>query len=326
LGAVTPFSLKADLIPQRSVLSLVEENDAFVGRDEHYTQGAQLTYLEAEDRLPRWLTNFFTVLPAWGFSESLGRAGVGIGQKLYTPKNLALSTPQLTDRPYAGWLYFTSILQRRGSGWWNLPMQESLQLDAGIIGPAALGERAQNVAHVDLGLGGSPQGWDNQLPNEPAFELKYARLLRWQFFTDGNFAAEVLPGAGLSLGTVNTSLRAGGTLRFGWRLPEDYGPSLLDSLVTASGGRPREGEDHDGVYFFGGVVGRVVAYNAFLDGTAFRTSQSIDKENLVGDFFAGLVISLRYVDGGMTWVTRTREYSGQPVWDTFVSVFIRGRF
>jgi hypothetical protein len=109
-------------------------------------------------------------------------------------------------------------------------------------------------------------------------------------------------------------------------LPEDYGPSLLDSLVTASGGRPREGEDHDGVYFFGGVVGRVVAYNAFLDGTAFRTSQSIDKENLVGDFFAGLVISLRYVDGGMTWVTRTREYSGQPVWDTFVSVFIRGRF
>ena len=45
------------------VLAVADDNDALVGTDRHYTQGARISYLSRDDALPRWLQSFSSFLP-----------------------------------------------------------------------------------------------------------------------------------------------------------------------------------------------------------------------------------------------------------------------
>ena len=51
--------------------------------------------------------------------------------------------------------------------------------------------------------------------------------------------------------------------------------------------------------------------NIFLDGNTFKDSHSVDKEPLVGDFQAGLVLTWKGYRLSFTSVHRTREFEGQ---------------
>jgi hypothetical protein len=117
------------------------------------------------------------------------------------------------------------------------------------------------------------------------------------------------PHIGGALGNVYTYANAGVTIRYGKRLPNDYGPPRIQPGLPGSGVfSPVSGFDW---YVFAGIDGRAVARNIFLDGNTFRDSRSVDKEPLIGDLQFGLVLYWPVMRLSYTHVLRTREFQTQ---------------
>src|SRR3546814_20979967 len=110
----------------------------------------------------------------------------------------------------------------------------SIQLEIGVVGPAALGEETQNTYHRISGVDES-NGWDNQIENEPGIVLSYERTWRglWQSDT-GKFGIDLTPYLGGSLGTVYTYAAPGAALRFGD--PKSAGEGKSVAARVALGG------------------------------------------------------------------------------------------
>ena len=71
---------------------------------------------------------------------------------------------------------------------------------------------------------------------------------------------------------------------------------------------------------FGGVDGRWVWRNFFLDGNTFKDSPRVAKEPLVGEARVGVTLVLKRIEvtGALTW--RTLEFETQKEADAFGSV------
>src|SRR6201999_687359 len=94
---------------------------------------------------------------------------------------------------------------------------------------------------------------------------------------------------GTSIGNIYDYVNAGAMARFGVNLPKDYGPMRIEpSLPGSDYFEPTAGF---GAYVFGGVDGRAVARNLFLDGNSFEDSRSVDKFNLVDDAIFGAALT-----------------------------------
>jgi hypothetical protein len=100
------------------------------------------------------------------------RWGFGIGHQIYTPRNTLTPNPDPRDRPYAAFLYGALVLQRQ-----EADALSTFELQAGAVGPSALGEFIQNNTH-DLIRDYSANGWDRQLKHEPAVNLVFERVQR----------------------------------------------------------------------------------------------------------------------------------------------------
>ncbi len=250
------------------------------------------------------------------------RFGYALGQNIYTPRNIRSPIAVTYDRPYAGWLYFGMMLQRQGHQG-GIPVNDSFELDLGFIGPESFAAQAQAWWHT---VGGwiVPKGWGNQLKTEPAIDIKYDR--QWKFTTASQgVGLELIPNAGFSLGNVATYAGAGALVRFGYNIPNDFGPQTIDSLASPTGDRAPRTHPF-GWYIFGGADGRAVLHNAFLDGNLYQRSPHVEKEPLVADFKAGLVLAFRRFDITGSFVQRTREYKGQPRSDRFGSIALNFSF
>ena len=68
------------------------------------------------------------------------------------------------------------------------------------------------------------------------------------------------------------------------------------------------------------MEGRYVAHSIFLDGNTFRDSHSVDREPLVGDLQAGLVLTWKDVRLSFTNIFRTDEFEGQSSPTEFGSI------
>ncbi|MFO7970547.1 MAG: lipid A deacylase LpxR family protein [Desulfobacterales bacterium] len=302
------------------------ENDFFGGgTDRHFTHGTRFDCLTQP--IP-WITNAAKKLP-WFIGEDelthpenalKTRASISIGQNIYTPEDI--TDPQLIteDRPYAGWLYMGfGLVANQGSR-----RYDKLELDIGVVGPLSFAEEVQKAWHSILGLS-KPEGWDNQLENEPGINLFYeqARRLEKNMLLYG-LEYDVIPHFGGSLGNVFTYAASGLTLRIGPDLDEDFGPPRIRPSLPGGGFfRSKKGVNW---YVFAGVEGRAVLYNIFLDGNAFSDSHSVDKKLWVGDLQAGLTIQVHRVRISYTQIYRTKEYHKQDRADAFGSLSISYQF
>ena len=59
--------------------------------------------------------------PNLGLKFEAPRLGYALGQNIYTPNNLRASGMITYDRPYAGYIYFGALLQRRGRSFGHIP-------------------------------------------------------------------------------------------------------------------------------------------------------------------------------------------------------------
>jgi lipid A 3-O-deacylase len=320
LAAIAPATAAPRLLGP--ALTLLQENDLVVETDRHYTQGLKLVYLAGEaDAAEDILTaRAARALPVGNVNLEAARYGLGVGQVIFTPKNLKESALQVDERPYAGYLFVAAVLQRRGVTRDGHDVLDHFELDLGVIGPESLAENAQNTVHR---LRSFPlaRGWDNQIRTEPGGALRLERRARLTVGDGDGFAAQFLPHAGASLGNVATFGSLGALVRTGWRLPPDFGAETIDSLTPVSGGRPR-GDASPGLggYIFAELEGRAVGHNAFLDGNTARDSHSVSKEPVVGDLRFGVALVSAHCDLSYTQVIRSREFEGQRGADAFGSL------
>lgn len=285
------------------IFSFVLENDLFANTDRHYTNGARFSWLTAEGKEPDWLEKVGKAFPMFYGAKDI-RVAYALGQNMYTPRNIARRNPNPDDQPYAGWLYGSvGLIGETGS------RLDQLLLTLGVVGPASGAEPTQKFVHRITGST-QPQGWDEQLKNEPTAQLTYERS--WRALASGKlwgFSADATPHAGAALGNVFIYANTGLTFRFGQNLPNDYGtPRIQPSLPGSGFFRPVE---TFGWYLFAGVDGRAVGRNIFLDGNSFRDGPSVDRKIFVGDAQAGLAIIWNDIRFAYTHVLRTKEFREQ---------------
>ena len=174
----------------RSIFIFQVENDVFnrfSPTDRDYTNGVRIGWLSPSiTAMPPGIVALTTIPTFFGEPQSdsvVRRVGVSIGQNIYTPNDIFASQPIYNDRPYAAWLYASFALQytykRRDekTGQQDPVRLDTLQLDLGVIGPAAGGEFVQNNFHNIIGVARA-NGWANQLHNEPTIGIGFER--RWR--------------------------------------------------------------------------------------------------------------------------------------------------
>lgn len=227
-----------------------------------------------------------------------------LGQSIFTPDDITIRELVPDDRPYAGWLYAGVGLESVGEGF-----RDNMEINLGVVGPASFAEDVQTTWHEWFGFR-RPQGWDNQLRNEPGIQINLERKWRaWKPDRDDIFDTDMAYHVGVGLGNIITQAAVGMTLRIGHDLRDDYAPPRIRPSLP--------GSDHFisrgwfGWYLFAGVEARAVAHNIFLDGNSFRDSHSVDKKNVVADFQAGVAIFINRVRLSYTHVLRTKEFDTQ---------------
>ena len=291
-----------DIDTRGSEFQFFVENDMFGGTDRYYTNGLKLglgTQLDTAARLLGGTACDWLLQRASPIGGNL-HFGLFLGQNMYTPRAIRIRDPQPFDRPWAAWLYLGGVAQRMEGD-----VLDTAELDVGMVGPAALGRQVQTNWHRLIGVQ-RPLGWDNQQPNEPAFVLTYLHKHRF-----GNDTFDIVPHAGLSLGTVTTLARAGGIVRIGHRL-SGFGPDGIEpggAMLQATRSDDVRPVENFEWYVFAGADARLVGRNVFLDGTVFHDSPSVDRRTHVHDLTRGFSVRYGGLRFSLTRVRRSEEFT-----------------
>src|SRR6185436_751018 len=103
----------------------------------------------------------------------------------------------------------------------------ALQFLVGCMGPCSGAESVQKFIHEDLGLGQTPEGWDNQLSTQVLANVNYE--YRYKVFADepgeyapGRFAQDFSVGSQVGLGNLATFIWGQFEYRFGWGVPMGF--------------------------------------------------------------------------------------------------------
>ncbi|MBO9716491.1 MAG: lipid A deacylase LpxR family protein [Pseudoxanthomonas sp.] len=303
------------------------DNDLLGGKeqDQGYTNGAQLTFVSPNlndyvddpclPRLARWINRYLERLQPGRFEQQ--NMVFSIAQGLFTPVDYTRSDLIEGDRPYAAVLLASFGYNAR-----NESRLDTTQLQLGTVGPAALGRQVQDLVHQVTGSEAF-MGWEHQLHNEPVLRLVHERMRRWpgndSFDADG-WAWDAIAHWGGALGNLSTHANAGMEVRFGWKLPDDFGSTPLrpagENTAPPIRGRGRGWSAH--VFLTSDV--RWVLHDITLDGNTFRHSHRVDRRPLVGDAGYGLAVMYGHWKFALARYHRSREFEEQkdpPVFGSF---------
>lgn len=326
--------------------TLYTENDLYTighSTDRYYTTGQKLTVItdelkNFEEEFHRQWTRFLatwatrkaaqsTAIPSEKIPSTAPpdrgtqyRVTYSLGQNMYTPANLHDPALIANDRPYAGWLYIAVGLQARSRAEGRLARLSVWEVEAGVVGPAALAKQTQDWVHNNISHSPLAQGWANQLHNEPGLNLVHQYQVRWFYGHRDGWAFDTIAHGGFSLGNVATYLNAGFCLRAGFGLPDDFGADMIrpGTDTSQAGGRPARW----GVNLFVGTDGRAVGRDIFLDGNTFTSSHHVARKDLVGDLQYGLSLNLGRWKVCVSQVHRSLEFKTQQGVQAFGSITI----
>ncbi|MFB3818981.1 MAG: lipid A deacylase LpxR family protein [Candidatus Methylomirabilales bacterium] len=276
------------------------ENDTISDNDRFYTNGAVVSLSHTG---PSWAEPIFRRLP-WG--EGRRTVTYSLSQTMFTPEDTERQPADPADRPYAGVL--TAGLGLHGD---RGHRYDGLKLVLGVVGPWAGAGETQREVHRILKTA-VPRGWDSQLHNEPVVNLAYEhrRKYRWLGRAEG-WALEGLPIAGAMLGNLITQAQLGIQVRLGYRIPDDFGMTLLRGMSELPPPRHPAAGDTLGFAVHGGVGGNLVLRDLTLDGNTFRDSPSVDKKPFVPLAAVGLSVGSRRFLAAFSYVFAGEEFEGQ---------------
>ncbi len=226
----------------------------FLGRTDYYfTQGMTLTLvLPSLARLPTQR------LLLRGPAGSTQYHGVALRYDGFTPLRIQDPFIRVGDRPYASYFYASFF---RVSNQPTRRQRLTTALDVGFIGPGTFAKEFQQAIHRATN-NPEPRGWDYQIRTDAV--LGYRVTYERQLLAVGRFA-EVLGTAEASASTLYTYAGAGAQLRLGLLQP------YFSSLGVAGAGS-RAGQPHWQLYGYSSLQGRLVGYDATLQGGIFNQS------------------------------------------------------
>ncbi|MBI1300077.1 MAG: DUF2219 family protein [Alphaproteobacteria bacterium] len=322
---LTCFTALAEDNEHQSYLSLSIENDLFGGgTDRFYTSGIRATWFNSRVDVPEGIDKFADKIPTFDLNDSTSTF-FSIGQNIYTPEDITLSTQPDNDRPWAAFFYGSVGLATATQNESGLSHIDELEFTLGVIGPEALGEQTQKFVHKYISGSETPRGWSNQLDLEPAILISWQRRVPYAFSHDfQNFNARIEPNFSISLGNVRTNVGTGLMFVLGSSNQQDTPPRVRPA-VPGTGVFRSERNKLDW-QIFAGADGRLVGHDIFLDGNTFSDSHSVNKKHLVGDVSTG--ISFSYSDYRLSYTlnARSKEFDGQENESVFGSITLTKRF
>lgn len=259
------------------------ENDFFSAADRNYTQGYNVELVTPG--LHKNPVNLLFFKPR----STATKYGISVEHIGFTPRNYVSPAIQFNDRPFA-----SAIALKSFSSSTDVAKKQRVgqSFSLGVIGPAAFAEEMQTAIHKAIG-DKKPGGWDNQIQNDVVinYRLDYEKqLLNFNdFFT-------LQSSSSLQAGTLFTNASVGANVTFG----------LLNSPFSLKGN-----ERKLQLYVYAEPLGKVIAYDATLQGGIFNNSSpytisSKEVERLTGQFNYGLVIRVNklYLEYAQTKISR----------------------
>lgn len=219
------------------------------------------------------------------------RVTYGLGQSIYTPRELGDPQPQPLDRPWAGWFYGgAGIAHTHGN------RHQIVAYKMGPTGPLSLAKQAQAYVHRYISRSPKPLGWGNQLRPRLGVQLSY---LSTHYYDVGRTFGANLSWGG-TVGNLRTMARAG--LGLAWsptqdelRRPQpgtlDEGEFLLPDFDT-TGQTPFESLRR--TVFYANLQAAVVPYNAFIDGETYAGRAQIHAIKQVWTTTLGVTVPVRW--------------------------------
>jgi hypothetical protein len=257
------------------------DNDLFVGNDSGYTNGIYLSFFDVGDSKNEIPKHDFWVAPLmWSMPKNGTLGAVNsymLGQTMSTPSDITVVIPDENELPYSALLALTNSYITVTPTY-----ADRVSTSIGIVGPLALGEESQKLVHKIIGSD-EPQGWDTQLENELVFQLSRGRT--WRSWVSDSDNMDFLTSADLSVGTIQSSISAGITIRYGKDLINSYATTLLNNSRTSNPSAIK-----GAWYIYGGLQTGYVFNQIFTDGNTFRDSRSIDYDKQ----FVGLTFGIAY--------------------------------
>ena len=306
--SATPTVSSEPAQPFTGALSLVFDNDFFVGNDNGYTAGFAFAWTSAaaetygERNVHRKIVKALSFLPTVKAARYRNYLQMVLGMEMFTASDITIPDPLPGDHPYAGVLYLDSSVMSKGR-----VSNHQFALRLGFVGPASGASEVQKWLHEVIGSE-IPQGWDTQLSNEPIVNLfyQYSRRLLRKASSDrvgGDFTVN----GGGGLGNYYIGANIGLMARIGFRLPDNYGTTPLlggaESVVGLTPERKR-------FYAYAFLASRAFGVVRWLptDGNTFTESRSGDRDDWFASLSAGLVagygrVVLAYRFHGITGLT-----------------------
>jgi lipid A 3-O-deacylase len=289
------------------------ENDSFVpphlSSDRSYTNGVRFTLGRHPEESPKWVDAIRDEVRGWipGRRDFQPSLGIVAGQNFFTPEVITTFAPDPTDRPFAGLLYggvridvteIAPVNERSLRAYARV--QHSIEMVGGFLGPIALADQVQTGVHL-LRQSRIPKGWERQLGTELALNGSYLGRVKlgWHFF-------DMIPHAGIALGTVQTFGNAGATARVGWNMSGF--PALLNPLTVSPLALPTKWE----VAFGAGVEGRYYFRNAYVDGGLLGGHPKVDGRRDISDYRLGAMVRICSWSFSYNYVHRSREFELPP--------------
>jgi len=180
-------------------ISLAWENDLYYQRDYYFTNGFQIDFFH--DKLKQSPFNRI-LIPTGEKKERDYYSGLQLRQEIFTPEDLAADTISVGDHPYSSTLTLAQVSVL------NIPdrkMRIESALRLGVLGPASMGFKTQELAHLVSNPSRPPQGWDHQVRND--LLINYDIQIK-KGIVNNDIAFFGIKGKG-RLGTLHTDLEAG---------------------------------------------------------------------------------------------------------------------
>ncbi len=151
------FLFTSFLYSGNSLLTL--ENDAIVGKDNHYTNGLFYVWMSENN------TTLPDILPFLNMKQK--NIAFSVSHAIFTPKNKQRSDKNLNDLPYAGYLDFNFLYYKSSENFFN-----EIGVNFGLVGPSTQAGHLQKWFHGVIGHE-KPKGWDTQLKNHFLSGISY---------------------------------------------------------------------------------------------------------------------------------------------------------
>ena len=232
-------------IDDQTIFSLIFSNDIFNKTDYYYTNGVLFDL-----KHPLFSKgNIKNIFITGGDKSSYSLSAIS---KIYTPENLKTSEIIYDDRPYCA---YSILSYNKNEIFEAFDFVLNSELQVGVIGPAALGDKIQINLHKWLD-NTIPKGWDNQIKND--IILNYNVMFDKRVYYNSYFALNSY--STVRVGTLHSDITIGGRADIGFL---NYGFSGNSSWFDWN-------RDSWKFSLFADISGKLVVYDATLQGGLFN--------------------------------------------------------